>query len=465
MFFRYAVKTETLLGVIVKIGDVYLKNIKIAYLSLDELANSNSEFKNKSYNCTTALQKINQSSGVWSWDVRCGEYYSDPSGHTVNVQLLDDPNTVFDKHDIRAKVNCSCPAFLYYGSQYHLYNDGALYTSPGNPPRGLLVAPNKRDPAGKNLVCKHVYVALRRMLNKMDWDTAKKPEEFEPEIEEKEPIEKGPFTDEFLEEEKEPVTKVEEVEDILTPDDLADLNERPIPMRPGEEDLAEVKETDVGKEIEIKEEPEELPEPIPTKPFTVEEGKEEPLESLERSELKEDEERKSPFLRDLKDSPEGELEQKVIKVREDEEDIKRTEKPKRKTEKKFTVEESDNKDEPDSIKDEKQRLQNKQQEKDKDLESSVKTRRDLEESKRKRREEINKAREEARRLKEYNSIKKEDERRRKELEKAEKRQRERLRKKQMEDDAYDLEDKLTNDFNRSRRSFIVDMIPIIKVIE
>lgn len=58
------------------------------------------------------------------------------------------------------KVRCSCDAFVFQGSEYHANKQKFLYGKA----RGNLAEPTKRDPEGKNLVCKHIVSVFDQIL-------------------------------------------------------------------------------------------------------------------------------------------------------------------------------------------------------------------------------------------------------------------------------------------------------------
>lgn len=61
------------------------------------------------------------------------------------------------------KCSCSCPAFLYWGSDYNTSALGMLDTRKSYPkPASKGLAPNIRDPEGNRIVCKHIVAALQK---------------------------------------------------------------------------------------------------------------------------------------------------------------------------------------------------------------------------------------------------------------------------------------------------------------
>jgi hypothetical protein len=58
------------------------------------------------------------------------------------------------------KVRCSCDAFVFQGSEYHANKQKFLYGKA----KGNLAEPTKRDPEGKNLVCKHIVAVFDNIV-------------------------------------------------------------------------------------------------------------------------------------------------------------------------------------------------------------------------------------------------------------------------------------------------------------
>src|SRR5580765_7404900 len=97
--------------------------------------------------------------------LRSGESYSDPDGHFATILFPTIPELRSADWDrriagltpttARARVYCSCPAFLYWGSAYHSTQGG--YGVPGKPRENR--PPSIRDPGGTRIVCKHLISA------------------------------------------------------------------------------------------------------------------------------------------------------------------------------------------------------------------------------------------------------------------------------------------------------------------
>lgn len=119
----------------------------------------NPKTKSRAKNCTVRFTRFEKSNWRWLFKVSCRESYSAPY-HTVRFRVVSgrgqQPNKLTSRSNV--EVSCSCPAWLYWGSQYRAtqkkYNDGR----PENR------APNIRDPQGLNYLCKHVIAAIPEFL-------------------------------------------------------------------------------------------------------------------------------------------------------------------------------------------------------------------------------------------------------------------------------------------------------------
>jgi len=237
------------------IRDILSGRTKIAAISLDELVSSKSPHNKNSLNCSTALVNFVEDENTYVYKVVCSEKSSDQAGHKVSIQLQQDPTEAEDKKNLQVKVNCDCPAFLYQGGQFNLSERDALL---GNP-RGQLVPPKVRDPVRVNYGCKHVFAAVRRLLDKFRFEKPTKPEPIEkiaPEDEEflEKPTSKPPFGEEEVLPEKPGIKKPEivferkEVPSLLLPTDIdtkavEEMEEEVIPRVPGVPKLFEQEES------------------------------------------------------------------------------------------------------------------------------------------------------------------------------------------------------------------------------
>lgn len=112
--------------------------------------------------CKVQKKKFNKAKGITVYNVKDSKEDSNPKGHLVGVWL--DPESDKANVDKPFKCKCTCPAWVYWGSDYHAKeNDFYLKGLVG--PRGNGSAPDIRDPARKNLLCKHVYATIVHISN------------------------------------------------------------------------------------------------------------------------------------------------------------------------------------------------------------------------------------------------------------------------------------------------------------
>lgn len=96
----------------------------------------------------------------YTFGVTCSPPTGSGIEHLVKVKIVPKtkrPRFKLDKADV--KVSCSCPAWVWWGSEWHAkqrkYLDQKL--------RGSGSAPNIRDPDRVNMVCKHGLIVLNRL--------------------------------------------------------------------------------------------------------------------------------------------------------------------------------------------------------------------------------------------------------------------------------------------------------------
>ena len=106
---------------------------------------------------------------IWVYRTKCGEKDSDPRGHLSHIKVAlggkwgQTRENIAGKplKDLHIKVRCSCPAFLYWVSQWIAHKNDFL----AGKPRGLLAPPQVRyrfkDGAStqRSLLCKHILRA------------------------------------------------------------------------------------------------------------------------------------------------------------------------------------------------------------------------------------------------------------------------------------------------------------------
>src|SRR5271170_3318616 len=132
-------------------------------ISLPEIVRQTNSFSKKYRGgCQPKLLDSNPKALFLHYNVKCNKEDSDPAGHDVRVQF--DVTKVQESakaKDLDIQVQCSCPAFLYWGAQWNLHQrDGLL-----GPARPELQAPKERlDLRGNYVICKHIHAVFERIL-------------------------------------------------------------------------------------------------------------------------------------------------------------------------------------------------------------------------------------------------------------------------------------------------------------
>jgi hypothetical protein len=132
-------------------------------ISLPEIVRQTNSFSKKYRGgCMPRLLDSNPKALFLHYNVKCQKEDSDPAGHDVRVQF--DVTKVQESQkakDLDIQVQCSCPAFLYWGAQWNLHQrDGLL-----GPARPELTAPTERlDLRGNYVICKHIHAVFERIL-------------------------------------------------------------------------------------------------------------------------------------------------------------------------------------------------------------------------------------------------------------------------------------------------------------
>src|SRR5271157_2781602 len=132
-------------------------------ISLPEIVRQTNAFSKKYRGgCMPRLMDSNPRALFLHYNVKCSKEDSDPAGHDVRVQF--DVTKVQESQkakDLDIQVQCSCPAFLYWGAQWNLHQrDGLL-----GPSRPKLQAPTERlDLRGNYVICKHIHAVFERIL-------------------------------------------------------------------------------------------------------------------------------------------------------------------------------------------------------------------------------------------------------------------------------------------------------------
>ena len=139
-----------------------LSRYKVA-LNIRELTALTNEFSKKYVGgCTATPVKTYPKELSWEYRVVCTKADSDPAGHEVRVKLdLSQVTSASTVNDIQVRCSCTCPAFLYWGAQWHLHQQDALEGQA----RPKLQAPTEQlDKRNGYLVCKHVKVTADQIL-------------------------------------------------------------------------------------------------------------------------------------------------------------------------------------------------------------------------------------------------------------------------------------------------------------
>jgi hypothetical protein len=112
--------------------------------------------------CVAKLLDSNPKELFLHYNVTCNLKISDPAGHDVKVRF--DLSQVTDEStakNLEVKVSCSCPAFVYWGAQWHTHQRDSLEGEP----RPLLAPPTERlDLRGHFVICKHCATVFERIL-------------------------------------------------------------------------------------------------------------------------------------------------------------------------------------------------------------------------------------------------------------------------------------------------------------
>ena len=132
-------------------------------ISLPEIVRQTNQFSKKYRGgCSPRLLDSNPQALFLHYNVKCNKEDSDPAGHDVRVQFdVTKIEETQNAKDLDIQVQCSCPAFLYWGAQWNLHQrDGLL-----GPARPALQAPKERlDLRGNYVICKHIHAVFERIL-------------------------------------------------------------------------------------------------------------------------------------------------------------------------------------------------------------------------------------------------------------------------------------------------------------
>jgi len=178
-------------------------------ITLPELVRETNAFSKKYRpGCSPRLLDSNPKALFLHYNVKCNKEDSDPAGHDVRVQFdVTKVQETQQAKDLDIQVQCSCPAFLYWGAQWNLHQrDGLL-----GPARPKLQAPSERlDLRGNFVICKHIHSVFERILPSVQHNIVKILREREVQRK-KDELDKTP---ERLQEKQEEMKKKKELEKI-----------------------------------------------------------------------------------------------------------------------------------------------------------------------------------------------------------------------------------------------------------
>jgi hypothetical protein len=155
-------KRASLFFISIPLGQCKAPITKVAISVPELVAQTNAFSVKRRPGCEASLLDSNPKQLFLHYNVKCRESYSDPSGHDVRVKFdVSKVQETQNANDLDVQLNCSCPAFLYWGAQWNLHQrDGLL-----GKPRPELVAPTQRlDLRGNFVICKHCKAVLERIL-------------------------------------------------------------------------------------------------------------------------------------------------------------------------------------------------------------------------------------------------------------------------------------------------------------
>lgn len=128
---------------------------------------------------------------LWYYRTVCYGKNSDSRGHAQHILILPyyqsrgqrgeqkySKIVGQDVRDLHIGVRCTCPAFVYWVSEYHSHQDGYAL---GKTPRGLIVPPKRNlffrsgESTKKSFLCKHLWTAAQQWKQKTVEPPKKKP--------------------------------------------------------------------------------------------------------------------------------------------------------------------------------------------------------------------------------------------------------------------------------------------------
>lgn len=127
----------------VLINEAYLGRLK---------AQTERKTKKRAEKVKIKLVKQDRKRRRWVWRAR-----SDRTTYKVTIKSLEKKGQkMLMKSDVA--ISCTCPAFLFWGSEYWALKGGYLdlYRPGYRYPRSKGIPPKIRDPLGKHKLCKHL---------------------------------------------------------------------------------------------------------------------------------------------------------------------------------------------------------------------------------------------------------------------------------------------------------------------
>lgn len=238
-------------------------------ISLPEIVRQTNAFSKKYRGgCSPRLLDSNPKALFLHYNVKCQKEDSDPAGHDVRVQFdVTKVQETQQAKDLDIQVQCSCPAFLYWGARWNLHQrDGLL-----GPPRPELQAPQERlDLRGNYVICKHIHAVFERILPSVQHNIVNILRQREVERK-KDELDKTP---ERLQKEQEKMKKRKEIEKIRKTKNK-DIQDKLIEALKKQEEARMLHEQDLDEQVPEAENVErtepatevhEAPEPAPATP-------------------------------------------------------------------------------------------------------------------------------------------------------------------------------------------------------
>lgn len=140
--------------------------MNISAISLLQLIEKNSDNFNKNSTRTNIVKVSYKKTkkNLFVFLAKSSMNYSNPKGHIVSLYFMQTEGQILQSD---VKVNCTCPAYTYWGPKYNATEGKYNYTT------RTKKQPNIRDPKRKNKICKHI-VAARQALKGLTFNKSYK---------------------------------------------------------------------------------------------------------------------------------------------------------------------------------------------------------------------------------------------------------------------------------------------------